>query len=285
VQYCVRRRLSNHGLVPPAAARYPTDKEALCKLSRKPVSETPLARRARSGGAAVPAPEPRSEAPAPGRKTERASQRKPSRAGLDTRRRLLDAAERLFAEKEYDGTSLRDIADEADLHGALSTYHFGSKDKLFDEVIRRRAIELERMRLENLEKIDMKAQSASDTVRLLIEAYVSPMIKARYGTSRQWQAHVRLMATVVSTKRWTPLIRRHYDHCADVYLQHWRETLPEADQNALLNAFSFMVVTTLYVCSYTNRFAQWRGKRSRKEELAAVQDDLIQFVHAGFMQL
>ena len=234
---------------------------------------------------AVGAAERPDEALAPGRKTKRASHRKPSRAGVDTRRRLLDAAERLFAEREYDGTSLRDIADEADLHGALSTYHFGSKDKLFDEVIRRRAIELERMRLDNLEAIDMKAQSASETVRLLIEAYVSPMIKARYGSSRQWQAHVRLMAVVVGAKRWTPLVRRHYDRCAEIYLQRWREVLPQADNNALLNAFSFMVVTTLYVCSYTNRFAQWRGKRSRKEDMAAVQDDLIQFVHAGFMQL
>jgi AcrR family transcriptional regulator len=212
--------------------------------------------------------------------------RKPSRPGTDTRSKLLDAAEQVFSNKGFDGTSLRDIAEAADLHLALSSYHYGTKERLFDEVIRRRAIEMERMRLEGLAKIDLKAQPTSETVRLMIEAYVSPMIRARYGSSPQWQAHVRLMARVVNVKRWTPMIRKHYDRCARVFLDQWRELLPSADNNALLNAYSFMVVTTLYVCSYTNRFGRWKAKsKSRKAELKAATNDLIQFVHAGFMAL
>ena len=213
-------------------------------------------------------------------------QRKPSRTGVDTRGKLLDAAEVVFAKQGYDGTSLRDIANAARLHLALSSYHFGTKERLFEEVIRRRSLEMEEMRLSRLFKIQSGAQSASETVRLLIEAYVSPMIEARYGHSRQWQAHVRLMASLVNVKRWTPMIRKNYDRCAHMYIERWQEVLPGVDNNALFNAFSFMVVTMLYVCSYTDRFEKWKKRSpSHKKELAAVTEDLIRFVHAGFMSL
>jgi AcrR family transcriptional regulator len=213
-------------------------------------------------------------------------QRKPSRTGVDTRSKLLDAAELMFANQGFDGTSLRDIANAARLHLALSSYHFGTKERLFEEVIRRRALEMEEKRLSGLFKIQVDSQSATETVRALIEAYVSPMIQARYGHSRQWQAHVRLMASLVNIKRWTPLIRKHYDRCAHMFIERWQEVLPGVDKNALFNAFSFMVVTMLYVCSYTDRFEKWKKRSpSHKKELAEVTEDLVRFVHAGFMSL
>src|ERR1700693_1143954 len=73
--------------------------------------------------------------------------RRMSRAGVGTRAKLLDAAERLFADHGYDGTSLRDIAGRPQQHLALSTYHFGTKERLFEEVIQRRASEMEAIRL------------------------------------------------------------------------------------------------------------------------------------------
>ncbi|GAA0883806.1 TetR family transcriptional regulator [Sphingobacterium siyangense subsp. cladoniae] len=45
---------------------------------------------------------------------------------------ILLAAERLFAIKGFDGTSVRDIANEANVNVAMINYYFGSKDKLLD---------------------------------------------------------------------------------------------------------------------------------------------------------
>jgi AcrR family transcriptional regulator len=214
--------------------------------------------------------------------------RRRSRAGADTRDKLLDAAELTFADHGYEDASLRDIAEAAGLHLGQTTYHFGTKERLFDEVIHRRAIEMEQQRLARLARIDSDAQPVDETVRLMLQAYMEPMIQARYGESAQWQAHVRLMARLVNVKRWTPIVRKHYDRCAEVYVREWRRLLPNAERNALLDAFSFMVVTMLYVCSYTDRFSQWKNRKSGasgEEELQEVKEDLIDFVHAGFMAL
>lgn len=56
----------------------------------------------------------------------------------ETRRRLLDTAERLFAEKGFDGAPVREITAEAGCNLAAVNYHFGSKENLYREVFLRR---------------------------------------------------------------------------------------------------------------------------------------------------
>jgi len=54
----------------------------------------------------------------------------------DARARLIDAAIKLFAEKGYEGTSVRDLASAAGANVAAVSYHFGSKDALYTEALR-----------------------------------------------------------------------------------------------------------------------------------------------------
>ncbi|GAB3160363.1 TetR/AcrR family transcriptional regulator [Amycolatopsis stemonae] len=63
----------------------------------------------------------------PGRKRDAAA----------TRRALLDAAARLFAERGFDRTTVRDIAGLAGVNQSLLFRYFGTKDALFEEVIAR----------------------------------------------------------------------------------------------------------------------------------------------------
>src|SRR5882762_8534622 len=54
----------------------------------------------------------------------------------DARARLIDAAMELFAEKGYEGASVRDLAAAAGVNVAAVSYHFGSKDALYHECLR-----------------------------------------------------------------------------------------------------------------------------------------------------
>jgi AcrR family transcriptional regulator len=65
--------------------------------------------------------------------TRRASSSEP-----DTRERLLDTAERLFAARGFAGTSVREITDAAGANLGAVNYYFRSKDKLYAEVFARR---------------------------------------------------------------------------------------------------------------------------------------------------
>ena len=67
--------------------------------------------------------------------------------------RILDAAERLFAQHGFYGVSVRDITDAAGVDVALVSYHFGGKRELFTAVFQRRAELLNAERLEMLEGV------------------------------------------------------------------------------------------------------------------------------------
>lgn len=54
---------------------------------------------------------------------------------IDKRTSILLAAEKLFAEQGYEGTSTRQIAREAGANMAMINYYFGSKDGVFMEIM------------------------------------------------------------------------------------------------------------------------------------------------------
>src|SRR5437588_2708879 len=54
-----------------------------------------------------------------------------------SRESILESAEKLFAERGYDGASLGDIAADAGLSRGTPSYFFGSKEKLYREVLDR----------------------------------------------------------------------------------------------------------------------------------------------------
>ena len=56
--------------------------------------------------------------------------------------RLLDAAEALFAVSGFDAVSVRGITDKAGVPLGLLSYHFKSKEALFEAVIARRGVQI-----------------------------------------------------------------------------------------------------------------------------------------------
>jgi AcrR family transcriptional regulator len=54
-----------------------------------------------------------------------------------THERLIEAARRVFARDGYEGASIRSITREAEANLGAITYHFGTKEKLYEEVLKR----------------------------------------------------------------------------------------------------------------------------------------------------
>jgi AcrR family transcriptional regulator len=69
----------------------------------------------------------------------------------DKQLQIIETAEGLFAEKGFDGTSVRDIAEVAGINVAMISYYFGSKEKLMEALFELK-IEKIKIRLESLLK-------------------------------------------------------------------------------------------------------------------------------------
>ena len=80
----------------------------------------------------------------------------------DTKLRILEAAERLFMERGFAATSLREITATARVNLAAVNYHFGSKEALIDAVLTRRLQPLNQLRLDELNALQAASRSRSE---------------------------------------------------------------------------------------------------------------------------
>lgn len=86
---------------------------------------------------------------------------------------ILFAAEKLFAEKGFEGTSTREIAKAANVNISMISYYFGSKEKLYEKLVEYRMNEgqffskdiLERTDMNEWEKIARIVDQFTDRVR------------------------------------------------------------------------------------------------------------------------
>ncbi len=92
-------------------------------------------------------------------------------AGHDTRERLLNAGECLFADRGLDGVSVRDITEAAGANTAAIHYHFGSKRDLIAAILQRRAKE-HGSRRQGL--LDVLQDDEEVDLRDVVEALVRP---------------------------------------------------------------------------------------------------------------
>ena len=93
--------------------------------------------------------------------------------------RLLDAAEGLFCERGFKGTSIRDIAASAGCNIASVNYYFGSKEGLYEEVWHRHLIPMRDSRIASINKVMSRAEgrpNLEDLLRSFADTFVGSMV-------------------------------------------------------------------------------------------------------------
>ena len=89
----------------------------------------------------------------------------------ETRTRILDAAEELFMQHGFEGTSMRLLTAKAGVNLAAVNYHFGSKDALIEALFRRR---LDPMNAERVAALDRLEDFSAENI---IRAFVRPSLR------------------------------------------------------------------------------------------------------------
>lgn len=119
-------------------------------------------------------------------------------SGPPGRKRLLDAAERLFAEQGIDATSARAINAAANLSPAALHYHFGNKEKLVEEVLYRRMGTLNERRAAML--TDADGQAVPITSYLLAELLVIPLTEFALDKGAPGHWYIRFLSRLYNEK-------------------------------------------------------------------------------------
>jgi len=153
----------------------------------------------------------------------------------DTRERILQAAERLFAERGFAETSVRAITAEADANLAAVHYHFSSKENLLEEVLLRRIGPIVRRRLELLDALERERGERPAPVEKILEALIRPLFELGPRSSGERRRLARLFGrafleeSAPGSKRALRRLERAYRR----FYAAFRKALPELPEETL----------------------------------------------------
>ena len=175
-------------------------------------------------------------------------------AEIDTRLRILDAAEILFTEHGFDATTLRQITGAAEVNLAAVNYHFGSKDALIREVFRRRLISLNQQRLQELDRLEAEAAGAALKPSKILEAFFGVALRMAADTEGGGRTFMRLLARTYSKP--SEFVRGFLAEEYSAVLARFKaaliKALPDVPGEEILWRFHFMLGAMSYAISGTD---------------------------------
>jgi len=153
-----------------------------------------------------------------------------------TRERILKAAERLFAERGYEATSVRAIVGKARVNQAAVNYHFAGKDGLYREVLRASFRALTEHQLARVE--EMEAMSREEALGEFVRHQLQPLI-GRDELSR----HLRIFnwEAVRPTAVFRKLVSEEAAPFMGAAVDLVHRFLPDADQRTLVVAAIWLI--------------------------------------------
>ena len=204
---------------------------------------------------------------------EQTRKRAPSARSLETKKRILDAAEKIFADNGYDGATLREIAGRAQVPVGLVHHHGHSKEDLFCQTVRRRAEQLSKIRMQSLTELKSKSNL---TLHSILNCFFRAFVKLVEQDGDHWLSYGRLVAHVSANPRWRNLAEECFDPTAKLFLDEITLLYPNASR---LRAATGQIYAVAALLAFFN--STWRIETLSGENKKANIDDLVTFCAAG----
>lgn len=198
---------------------------------------------------------------------------------FSTKDRILGAAEELFAQHGFAGTSLRQVTSRADVNIAAVNYHFGSKENLVNEVFRRR---MDEMSAQRMARLKLAQERHPGELEPILAAFVEPalaMAQDRHGGG----AFVRVIARAYAEKNdgLRKFLSDHYGHVQRDFGRALAACLPGLSKEELYWRLDFLGGALTYAMADFGLIKRPEGvtETAHRERGAR---ELIRFAAAGF---
>ena len=199
-------------------------------------------------------------------------------AHFSTKDRILGAAEELFAQHGFAGTSLRQVTSRADVNIAAVNYHFGSKENLVNEVFRRR---MDEMSAQRLTRLKTATQQHPGDLEAVLAAFVEPALalsKDQHGGA----AFIRVIARAYAEKNDSlrKFLSDQYGHVPREFAKAIATCLPELGKEQLYWRLDFLSGALTYAMADFGMIKRLSGTSEATHRERAARE-LIRFAAAG----
>ena len=196
---------------------------------------------------------------------------------FSTKERILGAAEELFAQHGFSGTSLRQVTSRADVNIAAVNYHFGSKENLVNEVFRRRMDEMSERRIRELRAAQEESPGQLEPI---LRAFIEPALALTLD--KHGSAFVRVLARAYAEKndRLRKFLSDNYGSVLREFAKAIAPCLPKLGKEELYWRMDFVAGALTYAMADFGLIKRPAGvsERSHCDKAA---EHLIRFASAG----
>ena len=201
----------------------------------------------------------------------------------NTKERIVDASERLFARHGFDSVSLRQITSEAGANLAAVNYHFGSKEALIVAVVSRYLVPINNERLALLGAAEEAHAPNPVPVNEILNALIRPVVNMAQHTRRSRETFLQLIGRCMTQSgRALPeallvvlaeLIRR--------FNAALKCTLPNLDDETIFWRLHFAMGGFLFTLTQSEQLEVFSEGRCSAKDLEKLLAEVIHFAAAG----
>lgn len=193
----------------------------------------------------------------------------------DKKELLLETAGRLFAENGFDGTSVRMIAEKSGMNVAMISYYFGSKEKLYEELI---GIKINYMREQLTALVENKELDPWLKFEKVIEGYSERIIKTGGSFHKLMMRELSLGQRTHITQMIEEKIMFNMYAVQSIIGEGIRKKIfrPEVDFSMLMNTMIGTITQAISSSTMFCRLMELTGKKKIKKMDVNEQSKLVQ---------
>ena len=201
-------------------------------------------------------------------------------SGQKARKRLIDAAEKLFAENGFERTSIRQIITQAQCNVAAVNYHFGGKYNLYLEVFRRRLLLLRDVRVDSINELMAggKDVTLEELLRTFAGAFLEPLV-----TKSDGRRLTKLVLREMTDPHLPPdmFFEEMVVPVLSTLLKALIEVCPGLNKNQALHSIRSVIGQLVHIVAFQEILDRAQVAEMPKLEMAEVIEHVVAFSAAG----
>jgi len=207
----------------------------------------------------------------------------PESSTEDRKVRILDAAEKAFADFGFAGASLRHIVGEAAVNLPAVYYYFGSKEGLLEAVFKRRFGPLRQEQLELLKRFEAGAHGQPLATERVLEAMLLPPLHLAITGAAKHQAVMRLIGRIVTepNPQIQALLRSQHEEVRTAFVRAMGRSLPRIPRSDLRWRLEFIWGALAFVMCNPRRIERETKGACDLVDTQEVLSQMISFFSAG----
>ena len=203
--------------------------------------------------------------------------------GTETRDRVLDAAEKLFAQQGFESVSLRQITTLAKVNLAAVNYYFGSKEGLIFEVLARVVGPINERRLEMLDQAEADAKGKPVVVEYILEAIFLPVISLMNQSDHSSQVVLKLAGRCMSetSAEMPEKMRQSFREVVDRFSSALAFALPHLSEAEVFWRMHFTIGAMLYALVQHETLVLLSKEKVLVDDAEKALEELVAFTAGG----